>query len=121
MTVIGLRESPHHGLNVVVKRVDGHRPRARSRSLLLAPMLAVDRVARSKLTSRGPIFYRQERCGLNGAVVPDAEVPHDAGGRRGGRPADDGRERPARTRLGASSARRTWTNCRSSSTCCGAT
>ena len=65
MTVIGLRESPHHGLNVVVKRVmdvilsqlshSSCRPRSwrASRSLI-------------KLTSPGPILYRQERCGLNG-------------------------------------------------------
>ena len=31
-----------------------------------------------KLTSPGPILYRQERCGLNGAAVQHAEVPHHA-------------------------------------------
>jgi Undecaprenyl-phosphate glucose phosphotransferase len=50
MTVIGLRESPHHGLNVVVKR---------------AMDMAVIAVL-GKLTSPGPVLYRQERCGLNG-------------------------------------------------------
>jgi len=64
MTVVGLRESPHHGINVVVKRAMDIV--LASVGLLVAglPMLLIAGLIR--LTSRGPIFYRQERCGLNG-------------------------------------------------------
>jgi Undecaprenyl-phosphate glucose phosphotransferase len=64
MTVIGLRESPHHGLNVIVKRVMDIFL-AVVALLLLAPLMAVIAVL-VKLTSPGPVLYRQERCGLNG-------------------------------------------------------
>lgn len=64
MTVVGLRESPHHGLNVVVKRVMDVLL-ALVALLILAPVLAVI-AGLVKLTSRGPVLYRQERCGLNG-------------------------------------------------------
>jgi Undecaprenyl-phosphate glucose phosphotransferase len=64
LPVIGLRESPHFGLNVVVKR-------AMDMTLALLGLLIASPVmlfiaALIKLTSPGPIFYRQERCGLNG-------------------------------------------------------
>ena len=64
MTVIGLRENPHHGLNVVVKRVMDV-ILASVALVLLAPLMAAIAVL-VKLTSPGPVFYRQERCGLNG-------------------------------------------------------
>lgn len=64
MTVIGLRENPHHGLNMVVKRVMDIFL-ASIAILLLAPLMAFIAVL-IKLTSPGPILYRQERCGLNG-------------------------------------------------------
>ena len=64
MTVIGLREGPHHGLNVVVKRVMDVFL-AGVGLVLLAPLLAAVAAA-VKLGSRGPVLYRQERCGLNG-------------------------------------------------------
>jgi Undecaprenyl-phosphate glucose phosphotransferase len=62
--VIGLRESPHFGLNIVVKR-------AMDIALSLAAMILLSPVLLLlgllvKLTSPGPMFYRQERCGLNG-------------------------------------------------------
>jgi Undecaprenyl-phosphate glucose phosphotransferase len=64
MTVIGLRENPHHGLNVVVKRAMDV-----ALSLvaitLLSPLMAFIALL-IKLSSPGPILYRQERCGLNG-------------------------------------------------------
>ena len=64
LPVLGLRESPHFGLNVVVKRcmdvaLSG------TALLLVAPLMALIALL-VKLTSPGPIFYRQERCGLNG-------------------------------------------------------
>lgn len=64
MTVIGLRESPHHGLNVVVKRVMDVFLAAVA-LVILAPFLALVAVL-VKLSSPGPVLYRQERCGLNG-------------------------------------------------------
>jgi Undecaprenyl-phosphate glucose phosphotransferase len=64
LPVIGLRESPHFGLNVVVKR--GMDIALALLGLgLLSPLLALLAVL-VKLTSPGPVFYRQERCGLNG-------------------------------------------------------
>jgi Undecaprenyl-phosphate glucose phosphotransferase len=64
MTVVGLRENPHHGLNVIVKRV---------MDIILAvvalafwaPVMAAITVL-IKISSPGPVLYRQERCGLNG-------------------------------------------------------
>ncbi len=64
MTVIGLRENPHHGLNVVVKRAMDIFL-ASLAIVLLSPIMALIAVL-VKLTSPGPILYRQERCGLNG-------------------------------------------------------
>jgi Undecaprenyl-phosphate glucose phosphotransferase len=64
MTVIGLRESPHHGLNVVVKRTMDVVLSSVAIVLLAPVMLLI--AALIKLTSKGPVLYRQERCGLNG-------------------------------------------------------
>ena len=64
MTVIGLRESPHFGLNIVVKRMMDILL-ASVGLVLISPILAAIAVL-VKLTSPGPVFYRQERCGLNG-------------------------------------------------------
>ena len=64
MTVVGLRESPHHGLNVVVKRTMD--VVLSSIAIVMTSLLMLLIAALIKLTSRGPILYRQERCGLNG-------------------------------------------------------
>jgi Undecaprenyl-phosphate glucose phosphotransferase len=64
LPMIGLRESPHFGLNVVVKRAMDVTLSALA-LVILAPLLAIIAVL-VKLSSPGPIFYRQERCGLNG-------------------------------------------------------
>jgi Undecaprenyl-phosphate glucose phosphotransferase len=64
MTVVGLRENPHHGLNMVVKRVMDIFV-ALVAIILLAPLMVLIALL-VKLTSPGPILYRQERCGLNG-------------------------------------------------------
>jgi Undecaprenyl-phosphate glucose phosphotransferase len=80
LPVIGLRESPHFGLNVVVKRgmdivlsLIG--------LVVLSPLLGLIALL-VRLTSPGPVFYRQERCGFNGrpfemlkfrSMRPDAE------------------------------------------------
>jgi Undecaprenyl-phosphate glucose phosphotransferase len=64
LPVIGLRESPHFGLNVVVKRAMDV-VLSLIGLLCLAPLLLLI-AALVKATSQGPVFYRQERCGLNG-------------------------------------------------------
>jgi Undecaprenyl-phosphate glucose phosphotransferase len=64
LPVVGLRESPHFGLNVVVKR--GMDIILSSAALIFfSPLLLLCAVL-VKLSSPGPVFYRQERCGLNG-------------------------------------------------------
>ncbi len=64
MPVIGLRESPHFGMNIVVKRVMDFFIAALA-LIVLTPLLTAVAIM-VKLTSRGPILFRQERCGLNG-------------------------------------------------------
>jgi Undecaprenyl-phosphate glucose phosphotransferase len=64
MTFIGLREGTYHGVNVVVKRVMDMVLSAVA-LVLLSPLLLLIALL-VKLTSRGPVFYRQERCSLNG-------------------------------------------------------
>jgi Undecaprenyl-phosphate glucose phosphotransferase len=64
MPMIGLRESPHFGLNIVVKRVMDI-ALAVFALVVLSPLMMVIAIV-IKLSSPGPILYRQERCGLNG-------------------------------------------------------
>jgi exopolysaccharide biosynthesis polyprenyl glycosylphosphotransferase len=64
MPMIGLRESPHFGLNIVVKRAMDV-VLSLLAILILSPVFAV-LAALVKWTSPGPIFFSQERCGLNG-------------------------------------------------------
>src|SRR5206468_7397783 len=64
LPVLGLRESPHFGLNVIVKR-GMDMVLSFAALILLGPLLALIALL-VKLTSPGPVFYRQERCGLNG-------------------------------------------------------
>jgi Undecaprenyl-phosphate glucose phosphotransferase len=64
LPVLGLRESPHFGLNVVVKRCMDVVLSAVGLVVLSLPMALIALLV--KLTSPGPVFYRQERCGLNG-------------------------------------------------------
>jgi Undecaprenyl-phosphate glucose phosphotransferase len=100
LPVIGLRESPHFGLNVVVKRVMDVAV-ALAGLVVLSPLLALIALL-VKLTSPGPVFYRQERCGLNGELFQmlkfrsmrvDAEQQTGAVWAR--------KDDPRRTRLGA--------------------
>jgi Undecaprenyl-phosphate glucose phosphotransferase len=64
LPVIGLRESPHFGLNVLVKRTMDIA--LAMLALVIAGPFMFLFAAIIKLTSPGPVFYRQERCGLNG-------------------------------------------------------
>jgi Undecaprenyl-phosphate glucose phosphotransferase len=98
--VIGLRESPYFGLNVVVKRVMDV-VLALVGLVVLSPLFALIAVL-IKLTSPGPIFYRQERCGLGGGhflILKFRTLPVDAEKQSGAVWASKGDKRP--TRLGA--------------------
>jgi Undecaprenyl-phosphate glucose phosphotransferase len=64
LPLVGLRESPHFGLNVVIKRILDVALSALA-LVILSPLLGLIALL-IKLTSPGPVFYRQERCGLNG-------------------------------------------------------
>jgi Undecaprenyl-phosphate glucose phosphotransferase len=64
LPIIGLRESPHFGLNIFVKRAMDMVISFLS-LIILSPLMLLITLA-VKLTSPGPVFYRQERCGLNG-------------------------------------------------------
>jgi Undecaprenyl-phosphate glucose phosphotransferase len=66
LPVIGLRESPHFGLNVVVKRAMDI-VLSLVALTVLSPLLLLIAVL-VKLSSPGPVFYRQQRCGLNGGT-----------------------------------------------------
>jgi Undecaprenyl-phosphate glucose phosphotransferase len=68
MTFVGLRESPYHGLNVVVKRFMDV-VLSFVALVLLAPLMLLIALL-VKCSSRGPVFYRQERCSLNGESFP---------------------------------------------------
>lgn len=64
LPLVGLRESPHFGLNVVVKRLMDIVVSSLA-LIILSPLLFLI-AAVVKLSSPGPVFYRQTRCGLNG-------------------------------------------------------
>jgi Undecaprenyl-phosphate glucose phosphotransferase len=99
MTVIGLRENPHHGVNVVVKRIIDV-ILAVIALLVLSPVMAIIATL-IKLTSPGPVLFRQERCGLNGRAFQmlkfrSMKVDAEAAG-----PQMTGDNDPRRTVLGA--------------------
>jgi Undecaprenyl-phosphate glucose phosphotransferase len=100
LPIIHLRESPLYGWNRLLKRVFDVLLGAVAVVALAPLMLAI--AAAIKLTSPGPVLYRQERMGLDGkrfsmlkfrSMVPDAEA---VTGPRWAVPDD-----PRRTRLGA--------------------
>ncbi|MBI3412408.1 MAG: undecaprenyl-phosphate glucose phosphotransferase [Planctomycetes bacterium] len=64
MPMLGLRESPHFGLNKVVKRAMDVALSLVALIVLSPGLLLIALLVR--WTSPGPVFYRQERCGLNG-------------------------------------------------------
>jgi Undecaprenyl-phosphate glucose phosphotransferase len=64
LPVVGLRESPHFGLNVVVKRAMDI-VLSLAALIVLSPLMILIAIL-VKRSSPGPVFYRQERCGLNG-------------------------------------------------------
>ncbi len=99
MTFIGLRESPYHGLNVVVKRVMDVVLSAAA-LLVLSPLMAVIALL-IRLTSPGPVLYRQERCGLNGQSFKMLKFRTMSVDAETNGPVMTAHNDPRRTRLGA--------------------
>jgi Undecaprenyl-phosphate glucose phosphotransferase len=100
LPVIGLRESPHFGLNIVVKRAMDIVLSLFALFILSPIMFVVALIVR--LTSPGPIFYRQERCGLNGKpfwMLKFRTMRTDAEAQSG--PVWAAKDDPRRTPLGA--------------------
>src|SRR5207248_4899733 len=64
LPLVGLRESPHFGLNIVVKRAMDVVLSLAALAVLSPVLLLIALLV--KLSSRGPVLYRQERCGLKG-------------------------------------------------------
>jgi len=99
MTFIGLRESPYHGLNVVVKRVMDVVLSAAA-LLVLSPVMAAIAVL-VRLTSPGPVLYLQERCGLNGQSFKMLKFRTMCANAETNGPVMTSHDDPRRTRLGA--------------------
>ena len=81
LPIIHLRESPLYGWNRVLKR--GFDVVVGAAAVVAASPLLVAIAVGIRLTSRGPVLYRQERMGLDGrrfamlkfrSMVPDAEA-----------------------------------------------
>ena len=119
MPVISLLDTPLGGWNDVLKRVVDI-VLATALITLIAPLLLLIAAA-IKLTSRGPVFYRQERMSLDGRtflVWKFRTMRADAEAETGAVWASP--DDPRRTRLGRWLGRRASTSCPSSSTCCAA-
>ncbi|MFL5330936.1 MAG: undecaprenyl-phosphate glucose phosphotransferase [Gemmataceae bacterium] len=100
LPVIGLRESAHFGLNVVVKRAFDVSLTTIG-LILISPLLAAIAML-VKISSPGPIFYRQQRCGLNGEtfwMLKFRTMPVDAEKSTG--PVWATKNDPRRTRIGS--------------------
>jgi Undecaprenyl-phosphate glucose phosphotransferase len=65
--VININDVPLQGFNAVVKRVLDVVISSFALALLTIPILVIATLV--KLTSRGPVFYRQERMGLDGKRI----------------------------------------------------
>ena len=117
---IHLRESPLYGWNRVLKR--GFDLVLGALALLVAlPFMAAIAVAiRLDLGAAGALPPGADGAGRS--AVPDAEVPHDAAGRRGRHRAARGRRPtiPGARSSAPSCAAPAWTSCPSWSTCCAA-
>ena len=64
LPIVGLRGGPHQGMNLIIKRLMDIVVASLGLALLL-PVFGVI-AALIKLTSRGPVLYRQDRAGLGG-------------------------------------------------------
>jgi Undecaprenyl-phosphate glucose phosphotransferase len=100
MTIIGLRESGHFGLNVFVKRIMDIVFSTIALVVLAIPFAIIAWLI--KRSSPGPVFYRQERCSINGQpfqMLKFRTMPVDAEAKTG--PVWTAENDPRRTKLGA--------------------
>jgi putative colanic acid biosynthesis UDP-glucose lipid carrier transferase len=67
MPAISVCDTPFHGMDAVMKRATDIVLAATALLLLAAPMLLIALAV--KLTSRGPVLFRQRRYGLNGEEI----------------------------------------------------
>ncbi|HEV7442773.1 MAG TPA: undecaprenyl-phosphate glucose phosphotransferase, partial [Steroidobacteraceae bacterium] len=67
MPAISVCDTPFHGMDAVMKRATDIVAAGIALSLLAVPMLLIALAV--KLTSRGPILFRQRRYGLNGEEI----------------------------------------------------
>jgi Undecaprenyl-phosphate glucose phosphotransferase len=77
--VINVNDVPLQGFNTIVKRVIDVAISTAALVLLAVPLGII--AAAVKLTSRGPVFYRQERMGLDGkpfTIVKFRSMQHEA-------------------------------------------
>ena len=120
LPVINLRASPLDGDARLLKALED-RVLAALILLLIAPLLAVIALG-VKLSSPGPVLFRQQRHGLDGKVIEVwkfRSMRVHAGGARQGHAGHAATTRASR-RSAASCAAPASTSCRSSSTCCRA-
>ena len=120
--VININDVPLQGFNSDRQTRDRHRHFGRRARRARDPVRrSWPRWSSSRRAA--PVFYRQERMGLDGKPFMIVQVPLDVRRRGSGDRAGLGeRRRPARARRSAGSCGgRTSTNCRSSGTCCAAT
>jgi Undecaprenyl-phosphate glucose phosphotransferase len=99
LPLVGLRESPHFGLNILVKRMMDV-VLSLFGLILLSPLFLLIALL-IKLTSPGPVFFWQERCGLNGKkfrILKFRSMRVDAEAQTGAVWAQ--KDDPRRTRLG---------------------
>ena len=68
LPIVSLRDTPLRGFNVLAKRALDLVVAGTAVAVLGLPMLVIALLV--KLTSRGPVFYRQERMGLDGRTFP---------------------------------------------------
>ena len=117
--VVGICETPFTGTNELVKRVSDI-VLASVILVLISPLLLAIAIG-VKLSSPGPVIFRQRRNGLDGdeIMVYKFRSMTDHGRRRGRPPGDHATTRASRRSAPSCAAPRS-TSCRSSSTCCRA-
>lgn len=99
LTVVGLRENSHFGMNVLIKRIMDFVLSAIGLVILSPFFLLVAYLI--KRSSQGPVFYTQERCSMNGEtfqMLKFRTMPVDAEAQSG--PVWTAENDPRRTRLG---------------------
>jgi Undecaprenyl-phosphate glucose phosphotransferase len=97
--ILSIRQTPLYGRNAILKRGFDLAVGALCLLLALAPMLLI--AALIKLTSPGPVFYKQRRIGLDGAQFDMFKFRTMRADAEAAGPVWSQREDPRRTRIGA--------------------